>query len=423
MKGPRHRQRSPYLDAGISRSTRRVERAFAILTDAKVLVACCDPRPGSRFFGMVEEQRGRQPWIEAAIIFAGWTVFALITMYQMSVQLDLRASTRGSPISWPQMLSNLLDSYLWALTTLAVFWLARRFPIERGRALRAFAVHSIAGAVILLIRFGIFVEIVRYGGLLPGASFELLFWGRLNQNIVFYVLLLGVAHAALYYRRYRERELAAERLAAGLAEARLQALKMQLHPHFLFNTLNAISALIPANAQPARRMVAHLGDMLRIALDHEETQEVTLRDELAFLEPYLEIEQARLGDRLTVAMNIDPATLDARVPHLILQPLVENAIRHGIAPRIESGTARISATLGAAGHSLELEVRDDGPGIECDDRPAARKGLGLDNIKSRLEQLYGDEHRFDLRTHPEGGAVVRVVLPLRRTASSGAFTR
>jgi two-component sensor histidine kinase len=376
---------------------------------------------------MVEEQRGRQYWIVAAIVFAGWTAFALITTYQTSVQIALRPPVRGSSMLWSMLMSNLLDSYLWALTTLAVFWLAHQFPVERGRILRAFAVHSIGGAVILLVRFGVFVEIVRYGGWLPNQSFELLFWTRLNQNIVFYVLLLGVAHTTLYYRRYRERERAAERLAAGLALARLQVLKMQLHPHFLFNTLNAISALIPAEAQPARRMVAHLGDMLRIALDHEETQEVTLRDELAFLEPYLEIEQARLGDRLTVAMNIDPATLDACVPHLILQPLVENAIRHGIAPRIEPGTARISATLGAAGHSLELEVRDDGPGIETDTRPAARKGVGLDNIKSRLEQLYGDEHRFDLRTHPEGGAAVRVVLPFRRTTPSrivaGAFSR
>ena len=372
---------------------------------------------------MVEEQRGRRSWTEAGIIFAGWTAFALITTYQTSVQLALRPSTRGSPMRGSMLFSTLLDAYLGALTTLAVFWLARRFPVERGRALRAVAVHSICGAAILLTRFSVYVEIVRRAGWLPGQSFELLLWARLNQNIVFYVLLLGVAHAALYHRRYRERERAAERLAAGLALARLQALKMQLHPHFLFNTLNAISALIPADAQPARRMVAHLGDMLRIALDHEATQEVTLRDELAFLEPYLEIEQARLGDRLTVAMDIDPGLLDAPVPHLILQPLVENAVRHGIAPRIEPGTVRISATPGAGGRSLELEVRDDGPGIEGDDRAAARKGVGLSNIQSRLQQLYGDEQRLELRSHPEGGAVVRVVLPLRREEPSRAAAR
>jgi sensor histidine kinase YesM len=368
---------------------------------------------------MVEEQRGRQSWMEAAIIFAGWTAVALITTYQTSGQYALRG--RPAPLSPSQVLMNgLLDSYLWALTTLVVFWLARRFPIERGRILRAFAVHSVGGTAVLLTRLGIYVEINRYVAPLPGQSFEMLFWTRLTQHIVFYALLLGVAHAALYYRRYRERELAAERLAAGLAVARLQALKMQLHPHFLFNTLNAISALIPANAQPARRMVAQLGDMLRIALDHEETQEVTLREELAFLEPYLEIERARLEERLTVTMDIDPETLDALVPHLILQPLVENAVRHGIAPRIEPGTVRISATSAAGGHSLELEVRDDGPGIESGNRRAARTGVGLANIRSRLEGLYGNEQRLELRTHPQGGTIVRVVLPLRRTESASA---
>ncbi len=215
--------------------------------------------------------------------------------------------------------------------------------------------------------------------------------------------------------RYRERERAAERLAAGLTEARLQALKMQLQPHFLFNTLNAVSALIPAEAKPARRMVARLGDLLRIALEHEETQEVTLREELAFLEPYLEIEQARLGERLTVVMNIDPEALGARVPHLILQPLVENAIRYGIAPRIEPGRVEISASRGADDSFLHLEVWNDGPRLDREGGTRTRKGVGLTNIRARLEQLYEGEHRFELENHPEGGVVVRISLPLRST--------
>jgi two-component sensor histidine kinase len=365
---------------------------------------------------MIDEQRRGQYWIEAAIIFAAWTAFALMSTYQASVQFALRKAP--VPFQWNQALLNTeIESILWALTTLAVFWLARRFPIERGRALRAFAVHGVGVAIILVIRFIVAVKITRY--MSPGRqlSYEQQFWARLNQNVIFYVLLLGVAYAVLYYRRYRERERAAERLTAGLATARLQALKMQLQPHFLFNTLNAISALIPADAQPARRMVAQLGDLLRISLDHEETQEVTLRDELSFLEPYLEIEKARLGDRLNVVTNIDANTLDAHVPHLMLQPLVENAVRHGIAPRVEPGTVTISAKQGTEGKTLELEIRDDGVGIKHDG-PTVRKGVGLSNIKSRLEQLYGDAHRFDLRAHPDGGAAVRIVLPLRHTESS-----
>ena len=374
---------------------------------------------------MAEEQRNHRFWLETALIFGGWAVFGLV----LATQGHMQSGLRGRPVlSWADALRpSVLETLLWLVSTFGIFWLVRRFPLERGRVLPGLAVHAVGAVVMSLARTGVWVLLGQHVSWIGERDFKVQFWGTSTQNFSIYGFLVGIAHLGLYSRRYREREQAAERLARGLTEARLQALKMQLQPHFLFNTLNAISALIPANAQPARRMVAQLGDMLRIALDHEDTQEVTLRDELAFLEPYLEIEQARLGDRLTVAMDVDPGLLDARVPHLILQPLVENAVRHGIAPRIEPGTVRISASPGAGGRSLELEVRDDGPGIEGDDRAAARKGVGLSNIQSRLQQLYGDEQRLELRSHPDGGAVVRVVLPLRRPESSdapaGAFSR
>jgi len=359
---------------------------------------------------MAEERQNRQLWLEAALVFAAWTVFGLILASQFYMQFELR----GQPVPWGEVLRNgLFEAYLWAFATLAIFWLARRFPLERGRMLRSLAVH-LAGAIVLsLVRVAVIVELSRHLEWLGERSFGRQFWGGLYQLVLLYTLLLGIAHAVLYYRRFRERERAAERLAAGLTEARLQVLKMQLQPHFLFNTLNAISALIPAEANAARRMVARLGDLLRIVLEHEETQEVTLREELAFLQPYLEIEQARLGDRLSVVMQIGPETLDARVPHLVLQPLVENAIRHGIASRIEPGRVEISATLGADGRFLHLEVRDDGPGVDRDNQARTRKGVGLANIQSRLEQLYDGEHRFELENHPEGGVVVRISLPFR----------
>jgi len=360
---------------------------------------------------MMEDQRNRQLWLETALIFAAWTVFGLITANQFYMQSGLR----GQPAPWGYVLRHaLFEAYLWAFATLAIFWLARRFPLERGRMLRSISVHLIAAVVLTLARVMVMVELSRQVEWLPERSYSRQFWGWSHQYLLYHALLLGIAHAVLYHARYRERERAAERLAAGLSEARLQALKMQLQPHFLFNTLNAISALIPADAKPARRMVARLGDLLRITLEHEETQEVTLREELAFLEPYLEIEQTRLEDRLTVVMEIAPETLDARVPHLVLQPLVENAIRHGIAPRIEPGRVEVSATRGADNRFLHLEVRDNGLGVDLDTQATTRKGIGLANIQSRLEQLYHGEHRFDLANHPEGGVVVTISLPYRR---------
>jgi two-component sensor histidine kinase len=365
---------------------------------------------------MVEEQRNRQLWLETALVFAAWTVFGLITANQFYMQLEVS----GRPASWgPVLRHGLFEAYLWAFVTLAIFWLTRRFPLERGRMLRRTPVHLAGALVLAFARVVAMVEMSQHVEWLNERTFNRQYYGWFHNYLLFCVLLVGIAHAVVYYGRYREREQAAERLAAGLTEARLQALKMQLQPHFLFNTLNAISALIPAEAKPARRMVARLGDLLRIALEHEETQEVTLREELAFLEPYLEIEQARLEDRLTVVMEIAPETLDARVPHLVLQPLVENAIRHGIAPRIEPGRVEISATSGADDRFLHLEVRDDGPGVNRDNQARTRKGVGLANIQSRLEQLYDGEHRFELENHPEGGVVVRISLPFRR-ADKGA---
>jgi two-component sensor histidine kinase len=364
---------------------------------------------------MVADQRNRRLWLETALIFAAWTVFGLLVANQSS----MLSALGGRQMPWVIALRPaLLESALWAFTTVAIFWLARRFPIERGRVLGGIAVHLVAAVVIALARSGLMVVLGWYVPWVRVRSFGPQFWGSSSQNFLFYALLLGIAHLGLYYRRYREREQAAEQLSRSLTEARLQSLKMQLQPHFLFNTLNAISALIPAEAKPARRMVARLGDLLRTTLEHEDAQEVTLREELAFLEPYLEIEQARLEDRLTVVMKISPETLDARVPHLILQPLVENAIRHGIAARIDPGKVEISASRGPDDRFLQLEIRDDGRGpARENDRDAEvrpRRGVGLSNIRSRLEQLYGSEHRFKLENQAAGGVLVQITLPFRR---------
>ena len=357
------------------------------------------------------EQGNRRLWVEAAIIFAAWAIFGLLRANQSYIQSALG----GGQMTWVVALRPaLLEANLWAFTTLVIFWLARRFPLQRGQVLQGIAVHVAGAVVTVLARTGVMIVLGRYVRWVRPREFGIEFWGASSQHFLVYALLLGIAHLVIYYRRYREREQAAEQLARGLAEARLQALKMQLQPHFLFNTLNAISALIPAEAKPARRMLAHLGDLLRTTLEHEETQEVTLREELAFLQPYLEIEQARLEDRLTVVMNIAPETLDARVPHLLLQPLVENAVRHGIAARIEPGRVEISAFLGPDDRFLQLEIRNDGRGLDRHTEGETRRGVGLTNIRSRLEQLYGREHRFKLENQAGGSVLVQITLPFRR---------
>jgi signal transduction histidine kinase len=359
---------------------------------------------------MAVARRNRRIWIETALIFAAWTVYGLL----LANQIRMQAGLLGRWAPWIVVLrSSLLDAYLWAFATLVIFWLARRVPIERGHLGRGISVHLIAAILLSVARAGFMVELSHHVSWLNPRPFSSVFWGSSSANVLFYALLLGIAHAVLYYGRYREGERTAERLAAGLTDARLQALKMQLQPHFLFNTLNAISALIPAEAKPARRMVARLGDLLRTTLEHEATQEVTLREELAFLQPYLEIEQARLEDRLTVVMKIAPETLDARVPHLLLQPLVENAIRHGIASRIEPGTVEICASR-ISDDRLQLEIRDDGRGLDRESDVTTRRGVGLTNIRSRLEQLYGGGHRFTLENQSGGGVAVRITLPFRK---------
>src|SRR5262249_27134219 len=204
----------------------------------------------------------------------------------------------------------------------------------------------------------------------------------------------GVSH-----RRYRDRELATSRLEARLAQAQLQVLRTQLHPHFLFNTLNAISALMHKDVALADRMISRLGELLRATLDDPGSQEVTLRRELDFLSPYLEIEQARLGPRLAVRTGIDDGLLHSCLPYPVLQPLVENAMRHGLAPR--SGSGRLTVRAWKDDGRLVLEVADNGPGVRFDRN--FEEGIGLSNTRARLKALYGENHSLSLRPAPGGG--------------------
>lgn len=238
---------------------------------------------------------------------------------------------------------------------------------------------------------------------------------RARFNIPIYWVIVSISHALAFYRRSQDRERKAAELEASLAEARLEALRMQLHPHFLFNTLNAISTLVHKDPAAADEMIADLSELLRVALDASGRQEVPLREELEFLDRYLDIQRVRFGDRLRIEKEIDVAVLDAMVPTLILQPLAENAIRHGIEPGCAAGLIKIHAHR--SGDRLRISITDNGGGLKPN---AARQseGIGLANTRARLTQLYGESARLVLNSGSAGGCSVELELPCRPSVPS-----
>jgi signal transduction histidine kinase len=327
---------------------------------------------------------------------------------------------------WVLLGLNLGYWYAWAVLVPVVLFLARRFPFERDRWLRSVPVHLVA---ILVLTFAhvVMSEGVRYGLEQAGGDVwmkNMTWWSHVTRTyfisfdweMMTYWAIIGFWHAQAYYRVAQDRALKASRLETRLAEAQLQALQRQLHPHFLFNTLNAISALMHRDVEAADQMLARLSDLLRIALDLRGAQEVALKDELEFLEKYLEIEQARFGDRLQVRYTVDPEALDAQVPNLILQPLVENSVRHAVAVRVEPGLIEIGARR--VGTNLELSVHDNGPGL-AKQGPPSGKGVGLANTRSRLEHLYGASQRLSLEEPEGGGLTVTVMIPFRDETVAG----
>jgi len=315
-------------------------------------------------------------------------------------------------------------AYIWALVTPLALWLARRYRLEQEYWRRNLLLH-----VLFSTGCAILVGCMLYG-------FNSLYWDKprgttsplwslyrtviLNaiENYGIYGLILLARHALDYYRRYTAGERRAAQLQTQLAEAQLQALKMQLQPHFLFNTLHSISALVYKDVEAADKMIARLGDFLRLTLENSGTQEVTLQQELEFLKCYLEIERIRFQDRLTTTLNIDPQALDTQVPNLILQPIVENAIRHGIAPRATPGQIDILAER--KNGTLRIRIKDNGPGLNLNRSLESRfkEGVGLANTRARLEQLYGAAHRFELANDPRGGLVVTLEIPSGKPGSS-----
>ncbi|MGH9901449.1 MAG: sensor histidine kinase, partial [Pyrinomonadaceae bacterium] len=369
------------------------------------------PARGNRS-SLEREQVWRHRLIRLGFIWGAWTLVGFFFASQIYV-LFLRSQR---PVSFSKALVWQLSAvYLLALATPLVLWLARRFRIERHNWPRNVLIHGLTAVLICTTLSAAHVILDQsfdrgFATLTPSGVARGTFV-HLDQELIIYWLIVLIGHAFDYYRRFRESELSASRLATRLAEAQLQALKMQLHPHFLFNTLHSISALVHKDPEAADKMIARLGDFLRLTLENSGTQEVVLQQELEFLKCYLDIERIRFHDRLSTHIDVDPRALDFQVPNLILQPIVENAIRHGIAPR--SAPGRIEIRAERAGSLLRLQVRDNGPGLgtETGSNRKNNGGIGLSNTRARLRQLYGDAHRFELSNDPKGGLVVTLDIP------------
>jgi two-component system, LytTR family, sensor kinase len=359
-------------------------------------------------------QQARWRW---GLFFAFWTLAGLF----FAAQFFFASAQFGNPITWRRALTTgLADWYLFGLLSLPVLGLARLLPFEQPVFWRSMTLHLVASglfAVLYMVLRAWIGTVETEAAVTFAAVFNPLVVRTFHFNVLIYWLVVGFCNAVGYYRKFRERELEAAELEKRLTEARLHTLQAQINPHFLFNTLNAIASLMHKDVEAADRALVRLSELLRLALESVESQEVTLRSELAFLSRYLEIEQIRFGNRLEVQMEIPPDTLEALVPNLVLQPLVENAVLHGIQPHARPG--RIVLQARRDGERLRLRVLDSGNGAGA--TLPAREGVGLSNTRARLRLLYGEAQWLRLRPAAGGGMEAEIECPFRTAA--GDFPR
>lgn len=348
-----------------------------------------------------------QRWLAA---FGFWTLVGLFYSSKKSI--------RGQPSDWVSSFKNAMPQwYIWGFLAPLIIVVDKRLPVPREALFRRALWHIPIGAVFT----GLFLYLESWSeallGLRPDGltlSPQVLVdgWrGGFHWNLLIYWVILGAYCAYDYYSRYQERRVREAELETLLAESRLDNLRAQLHPHFLFNALNAVSAQIENDPRGARRTLEQLGELLRLSLDHSESQEIPLEQELAFLDRYLAIQKTRFDDRLDVSIDADPDALDALAPTFVLQPLVENAIRHGVALRSLKGSIAIEARR--ENGSLRLRVADDGPGLPRGWSFERDAGVGLRNTRERLRRLYNGDHSFHIAAEPGSGTAVEMTLPYR----------
>lgn len=381
------------------------------------------PAPGAP---AVESVAGRpRRWTTYAAVLGGWMLLALLETTKEWIGWRVR----GAPRSWALVAAVNLPFWLyWAAATPAVVALGRRFPLLGPGRVRSVAVHLLCSLIAALghaaVTAAFAVWVLGPAGQLSDprflAQFRPLAEGYVLLEMLVYWMILGVAQAVVYHRRFvaarvgeARAEARAARSEARAAEARLQALRMEVDPHFLFNALNAVSSLVRSgDARGATDMLARIGDLLRITLRYGREGSVSLRRELELVREYLEIEAVRIGDRLTVEIDAAPEVLDAAVPPLLLQPLVENAIRHGVA-RVP-GPARLRVRAVRQGDRVRVDVLDSGPGPE----PEAPRGTGLRNVADRVAEEFGGAGVLEVTAEPAGGGRATLVFPWTRQGAA-----
>lgn len=353
----------------------------------------------------------RQTLYRIGIPFVGWTAYGLLCSWQAHYWYAFTPT----PWTWASCFkSEFTYAYLWALATPAILWWARRFRLERPHIPQHLLAHAVL-LVVLVPSIKILYDLIIRP---PSSAFTDFNWAKLLRSVemtfdtgtLIYAVVVGAEHAFVYYKRYQNGLTKSSQLQTQLVQAQLQALKMQLHPHFLFNTLHSITALVHEDPEMAERTIARLSELLRLFLANSTIHEVPLSEELRILDLYLEIERARFEDRLRVVYDVPAELCDAMVPNLVLQPLVENSIRHGVGRRAEPGWINVAAERYAG--TLVLRVSDNGAGFDEKAQPV-QHGMGLGITRGRLESLYGKNQSLVVRNLPAGGVEARITIPFR----------
>jgi signal transduction histidine kinase len=356
----------------------------------------------------------RNRWIRYAVVVAGWAFLGFVL--SIEVYFNNRASMKLGAVGFVEAaIPQFGRAMMWACMAPLILRMRQKLPLSRGRWAGGIGFHLAMSFVVMATYYlgRMLAYLIFYDE--PLQDFWTVamsgFYGRNIIDMAYYWAVLAFGYGLEIHQRYKSEELKAVQLESRLIETELKSLREQLRPHFLFNTLNTIAVLVREQKNDdAVTLIARLSSLLRMSLDNTRVHEVTVRQELDFLERYLDIQKARFSDRLNIGIAIEPAAMEARIPNLLLQPLVENAIVHGIASK--SGPGRVDLVGRVEGDKLHLEVRDDGPGLG-DGFRRPKEGIGLSNTRERIAKIYGAQGQLSLRSEPGRGVSVQIVLPCR----------